>query len=226
MKSSKKQTVFKVLKTVKNVFLVAVIIFLTLVLIMSLISRISGNAPSVFGFSLYRVSSGSMAPELKVGDIILVNQCDGKTVQENEIVSFVPTSGAMKDKLVTHRVVKAPYEAGGEYYFVTKGDANSSFDTPERVSQIKGRLVTKIPLLNYLFDFFATPWGLLTIIVLVVLVFFNEIVILVKTLMGIGVEPEPTPEERAQQIIERYQSGDDRSDSNEALPQEHDSAGE
>lgn len=222
MEKAKKNPVFKVLGTIKNVILVALIVFLSAVLIMSMISRITGSAPSVFGFSLLRVSSGSMEPELRVGEIILVQQCDGKTVKENDIVSFMPTSGVMKDKLVTHRIVKAPYEQNGAFYFVTKGDANSSFDTPENVSQIKAKLVTKIPLLHYLFDFYATPWGLLTIIGLIVLVFLNEIIILVKTLLGFGVEPEPTPEEKAQQIIRRYQSENEGA----APSEESDNAGE
>lgn len=209
--NKQKKECFKVFRIVKNTVLGVVIAFLTLVLIVSMISRFTGQAPSMFGYSLYRVSSGSMRPELQVGDIILVKQCDGNSVKADEIVSFIATSGEMQGHLVTHRVVKEPFDENGEKYVITKGDANAQNDQPEKVSQIKGKLITKIGILKYLFDFFVTPWGLLALIGLIILAFFNEIIIFVKSLFGIGYEPEP--KESVQDIIERYQKENMKKDS-------------
>ncbi len=200
---TKKKDRFKVLRIIKNIVLGVTIAFLTLVLIVSMMSRLMGKAPSLFGYSLYRVSSGSMKPELQVGDIIIVQECDGDTVQKEDIVSFIATSGEMSGKLVTHRVVKAPYKEGSLTYVVTKGDANQSSDDPIPTKQIQGKMLTKIGFLKYLFDFYATPWGLITLIVLILLAFSNEIIILIKSLFGIGLEPEP--QESVQDIIERIQ---------------------
>ena len=193
--------VFRVLIIIKNIVLWTVIAFLALVLIVSMYSRLAGKAPSLFGYSLYRVSSGSMQPELMVGDIILVQQCDGATVLEDDIVSYNGTKGEMEGRLVTHRVVKAPYTRDGETWLVTRGDANKSDDPPITADQVTGKLVTKLSFLNWMFDFFATPFGLLTLIGLIILAFFNEIVLLVKSILGI----EDLPEESVDQIIERYQ---------------------
>lgn len=198
---TEKKDRFKVLRIIKNVILGTLIAFLTLVLIMSLVSRINGSSPALFGYSLYRVSSGSMAPELGVGDVILVHSCDGKDVKKDDIVTYVATSGEMSGKLITHRVVEAPYQEGSEYYLITKGDANDYADDPVNVNQIEGKMLTKIGILKYLFDFFVTPWGLLAIIALIILAFSNEIVILVKAIFGIGYQKEESVEE----IIERYQ---------------------
>lgn len=198
---TEKKDRFKVLRIIKNIVLGTLIALLTLVLIMSLISRINGSSPSLFGYSLYRVSSGSMAPELGVGDVILVHSCDGMDVKKDDIVTYVATSGAMSGKLITHRVVKAPYQEGSEYYLITKGDANEAEDDPVNVNQIEGKMLTKIGILKYLFDFFVTPWGLLAIIALIILAFSNEIVILVKAIFGIGYQQEESVED----IIERYQ---------------------
>lgn len=198
---TEKKDRFKVLRIIKNVILGTLIAFLTLVLIMSLVSRINGSSPALFGYSLYRVSSGSMAPELGVGDVILVHSCDGMDVKKDDIVTYVATSGEMSGKLITHRVVEAPYQEGSEYYLITKGDANEAEDDPVNVNQIEGKMLTKIGILKYLFDFFVTPWGLLAIIALIILAFSNEIVILVKAIFGIGYQQEESVED----IIERYQ---------------------
>ena len=199
---TEKKDRFKVLRIIKNVVLGTLIALLTLVLIMSLISRINGSSPALFGYSLYRVSSGSMAPELGVGDVILVHSCDGKDVKKDDIVTYVATSGEMSGKLITHRVVEAPYQEGSEYYLITKGDANDYADDPVNANQIEGKMVAKIGILKYLFDFFVTPWGLLAIIALIILAFSNEIVLLVKAIFGIGFHEN---ESSVEEIIERYQ---------------------
>jgi len=198
---TEKKDRFKVLRIIKNVILGTLIAFFTLVLITSMIARFTGSSPSLFGHSLYRVSSGSMKPELQVGDVILVKNFDGKQAEKDDIVTYVAQSGEMKGLLITHRVVKAPYQQGDEYYVVTKGDANDTADDPVNVSQIQGKMLFKIGILKYLFDFFVTPWGLIAIIALVLLAFSNEIVIFVKSIFGIGFEEKTNVEE----IIERYQ---------------------
>lgn len=205
MKSTdNKKDKFKVLRIIKNAVLSVVIVFLALILILTVVSRIMGKAPSLFGFSLYRVSSGSMMPELAVGDIILVRQCEGTSVQKGDIVTYSATEGMMEGRLVTHRVAEAPYQKNGVYYVVTKGDANLQNDTPIKASQITAKLVVKLAFLNFFFDFFATPWGLLTLIALIILAFFNEIIIFVKALFGIGLEPDP--KESVEELIERYKN--------------------
>lgn len=193
---------FKVLRIIKNVILGTLIAFLTLVLITSFIAKVNGNSPSIFGLSLYRVSSGSMEPELKVSDVILAQSCDGGEVKDGDIVTYLATSGELSGKLITHRVIKEPYQENGDTYIVTKGDANEKSDDPVKTSQIQGKMLFKIGVLKYLFDFFVTPWGLLAIIALVILAFSNEIVVLVKAIFGIGYNEN---KESVDEIIERYQ---------------------
>ena len=164
MAKANKTDKHRLFRIIKNTVLAVLIALLTLVVIISMYSRLTGRAPSLFGYSLYRVSSGSMTPELEVGDVILVQGCDGNTVKQGEIVTYVATSGSMAGKMVTHRVLEAPYSSNG---------------------------------------FFVTPWGLLALIALVIIAFFNEIVIFVKAILGIGYKPEPT--ESVDDIIARYQ---------------------
>ncbi len=217
---AEKKDRLKPLRIIKNIVLGVLIAFLTAVLIMSVVSRASDKTPSLFGYSLFRVSSGSMSPELEVGDVILVKSCDGSDVKNGEIVTYLATSGEMSGRMITHRVIKEPYLNGDEYYIVTKGDANESSDDPVKTSQIEGRFLYKIGILKYLFDFFVTPWGLLAIIVLILLAFSNEIVVFVKSLFGIGYDTDD--KERVEEIIERYQ----RENQNKSISEKSGESGE
>ncbi len=194
---------FKTFRIVRNTILGIIIACLTFVIILTMITRLTGGTPSVFGYSLFRVSSGSMEPELEIGDVIVMKSCDGLDVKKGDIVTYESKSGEMAGKLVTHRVVKAPYKYKENYYLVTKGDANIGEDKPIRVNQVKGTLVTKISILSFIYNIFVTPVGLLIIIALIIFAFFNEIVIFVKAILGIGYEDKP--KESVDDIIERYQ---------------------
>ena len=67
----KKKKVFRVINLIKNIICWTLVVILVFTLVISFTSRINGSTPSVFGYSIFRVSSGSMEPELMVGDIIL-----------------------------------------------------------------------------------------------------------------------------------------------------------
>lgn len=203
MEKKRTKPIVSALKIFKNTILALMITALTLVLILTMYSRITGNNPSLCGYSLFRVSSGSMSPTLEIGDIILVNECDGETVKTGDIVTYVAESGTMEGNLVTHRVIEAPYKQNSEIFLVTKGDSNPSPDSPIKASQVEGRMITKISFLRYIFDIFVTPWGLVILFGLIIIAFFNEIVLFIKAVLGIGYEPEP--KESVEDIIARYQ---------------------
>ena len=202
-KSIKKKKALQIYQRIRNIVFGIVIAVLTVFVVLIMCARISGGTPTIFGYSLFRVSSGSMVPELKIGDVILTSECDGNLVKTGDIVTYKSTSGSMKGKLITHRVIKDPYDNNGKKYVVTKGDANSLADSPIATSQIQSKLLTKISVLSFIYNAFLTPWGLLLIIGLIIFAFFNEIVILVKAIIGIGYEKEKT--ESVEDIIKRYQ---------------------
>ena len=199
-----KSKVLRVINIIKNIILGIILALLVGVMIVVITAHFNGETPKVFGHAVYRVSSGSMVPYLQVGDIILCKDCDPMELEVGDIITYNGTVGQFAGKKVTHRVVVAPYlnEENGKYYLVTKGDDNPVEDTPIDVSQVTGKYVKKVELLKKLYDFFLTPWGLLTIIGLIVLAFFNEIINFAKALAGHGDEEE---HEDIQDIIERVQ---------------------
>lgn len=189
------------LRIIKNTVFAVILVILVTILIATLIARVSGKNPSVLGYSFYRVSSGSMLPTLEVGDIILVREWDALALEEGDIITYEGISGDLAGKMVTHRVVVAPYESGGSYYLVTKGDNNPAPDTAISVDRVLGKVVTKLSFLNTLYDFFISPWGLVALIGLIVLAFFNEIVNFIRALMGLDAEEKF---ETAEELVERY----------------------
>lgn len=192
-------------RIVKNVFFGVLLAAMVCLLAVVLTARMNGETPTLFGHTIYRVSSGSMVPYLQVGDIILSRECDPMTLKNGDVITYNGNSGQFEGKRVTHRVVKPPYyNAGdGKYYLVTKGDDNPAEDTPISTAQVTGIVVGKIGWLTKVYEFFLTPWGLLVLLGLIVLAFFNEILNFVKALFGVGVEEEQ--HEDIQDIIERVQ---------------------
>lgn len=149
----------KMLKTVLRLVLVALVAAVIGVNIYSLnVSLISGDSvPMPFGVGAAVIVSGSMEPELSVGDLIIVKEQDAYDVGD----VIVYRDGRMS---VTHRIV-----AMNEDTVTTKGDANNTNDEPIAYGQIKGEVVAAIPLVGYLIDAVKTPLGTLCILALAVL---------------------------------------------------------
>ena len=177
----KKNKVFRIIKLIKNIICWTLIVVLVFTLVVFFMSRINGSTPSVFGYSIFRVSSGSMEPELMVGDIILDKTVDNpKDLKVGDVITF--KSSDYGDMLVTHKVIKAPYEENGKLMLQTKGIANEVEDKPICVDNVKGIMICKVDYLDTVYNVFLSPWGLLILIALIVIIFFDEIITIVKIL--------------------------------------------
>lgn len=163
------------IKKILNIILSIVLIFLVLVVVLTMVVRITGNTPSIGGYMIFRVSTGSMEPELNVGDVILTKEISSVTdIKEGDIITYQGTSGSYSGKLITHKVITAPYEENGSCYLVTQGIANPEPDPVVADYQVVGIMVTKIPFLGAIYSFFLTPWGLIAAILLILLAFSGE----------------------------------------------------
>lgn len=177
----KKNKVFRIIKLIKNIICWTLIAVLVFTLVVFFMSRINGSTPSVFGYSIFRVSSGSMEPELMVGDIILDKTVDNpEDLKVGDVITF--KNNDYGDMLVTHKVIKAPYEENGKLMLQTKGIANEVEDKPICVDNVKGIMICKVDYLDTVYNVFLSPWGLLILIALIVIIFFDEIITIVKIL--------------------------------------------
>ena len=177
----KKKKIFRVINLIKNIICWTLVVILVFTLVIFFTSRINGSTPSVFGYSIFRVSSGSMEPELMVGDIILDKTVDNpEDLKVGDVITF--KSSDYGDLLVTHKVIKAPYEENGKLMLQTKGIANEVEDKPISVDNVKGIMICKVDYLDTVYNVFLSPWGLLILIALIVIILFDEIITIVKIL--------------------------------------------
>ena len=171
-KKGKARKVINIISTVFLILIIAVVIFV-------FIARITGHVPSIFGFSVFRVRSDSMAPTLVVDDIILDKKVAAEDIHKGDIITYNCKEGEMKGQTITHRVIEEPVDNGGTYLIQTQGDKEgSSPDARITYDQVEGKYLFKIPLMDKLYTFFLSPYGLVVFIVIILALFGYEMIAL------------------------------------------------
>lgn len=165
----------KILSSLSFVFLGIMVVFV----IFLFVQRVSGTNTGIFGYSVYRVSSASMEPELSVGDVILSKKIMPETLEIGDIISYNGREGDYQGKIITHKIVDIK-ETGYGRVFTTKGIANANEDPAVEEFQVLGKMQFKIPIVGTLYNFFMTPYGLVAVILLILLAFSNEIITLYR----------------------------------------------
>lgn len=215
----KNSTAYRAVRMLKNTICWVLIVILAITMVIFLTTRIQGNTPTVFGYTIFRITTGSMEPELMIGDIILDKVVDDETeISVGDVITF-EGGGQFDGKLVTHKVIKAPYtDEYGNEMLQTHGIANEIDDTPISISQVRAKMICKIPFIDTLYNLFLSPSGLLIMILLIILVFIDEIVNIVKILSG----RNENKLEDIGEIIDRIQSEkqDDGENSADESPSE------
>lgn len=104
----------------------ALIFVLGMTIFITVLSATKGTVPSVLGYSVLQVRTGSMEPKLPVGSIIIVKETDTETLNVGDIISYYVVSTDQIDGQVnTHRIIDIQKEEGKNLFFKTKGDANN-----------------------------------------------------------------------------------------------------
>ncbi len=108
----------------------AVVAVLAIVIAVS--SHFSGDGQvGIFGHPVMSVLSGSMAPKIKTGDLVIdreLTAAQAANLHPGQIISF--RSAANSRQIFTHRIAAVDAIPGGGVAYVTKGDANASRDGP------------------------------------------------------------------------------------------------
>ena len=117
------------MKIVKNVAELALYVIVTVGLVLLIPKGLSLALQT--NYPLAVVTSGSMWPTFKTGDLILVKGIEGEVLGINDIAVYEHENG-----FAIHRVVEK-----NENTFVTKGDANTDEDTPVSYTQLVGKAI-------------------------------------------------------------------------------------
>jgi signal peptidase len=145
------------LVSLAGVLLVSVVAALTMVI--AIATHLSSRSQvTAFGHPLLTVLSGSMAPVIKTGDLIIddsLSPAQSGRLRPGQIISFEATPGSTL--IITHRIV-ARVVADGKVFYRTKGDANNAPDSQLRpASDVIGLYVASIPRGGYVLSALHQP---------------------------------------------------------------------
>ena len=132
--------------------LVTVLLVCTVILCFTVVIQVlTQGYASLFGHSLFRVVTGSMAPEIPVGTLIISKNTDIDDLEIGDVICFQSMSPSMRGRIITHRVIGKDADAAGVVSLQTKGDANPSADGyPVTTENLVGRVVWRSNQSNFL----------------------------------------------------------------------------
>ena len=148
---------------------ISVVIFIFgLTIFVSVLRASAGKAPSVFGFSVLQVTSGSMEPEIPVGGIVIVRRVKPDSLKVGDVISFYSNDVDISGKVNTHRIIEIKQSESGEKIFRTKGDAIEYADTAAVFEiDLVGKMIMNLGSVGgSVFDVLRNPTIILIFIVL------------------------------------------------------------
>ena len=146
-----------VISDILSALIWAVTIILLFFVLSGLYQRICGEDANTgfFGIGYAVVVSGSMEPNIHVGDLVIFQKHDTASYETGDIVVYERTN---EDEtiLIIHRIVSVEGDT-----FVTRGDANQTNDVPITGDRIVGRMAVRLPYIGRLVGFVRKPAGLI-----------------------------------------------------------------
>lgn len=148
-----KKTFYTLINTLSLLIIAVAVAVLLLVLFTP-----SGQAPQVLGYTMLRVTTGSMEPTYAIDTLIIVKKEAPSEIQEGDIISFYSSDPALDGAVNTHRVTAVEKQTDGSYTYRTKGDANNVEDTYEVHSKyLLGKVIASSLALGKLSRLAANP---------------------------------------------------------------------
>lgn len=137
----KNNIIKKTLSVILFTLLILILVYNIVLISQSIINPT--ETPSFFGIKTYTIISGSMKPEINIGDIVVVKEVSDNELRINDIVAY--RNG---QNVVTHRIVDMR-NPNGEIEYITKGDNNNTTDDIVLTTElIEGKVVKRIKYLG------------------------------------------------------------------------------
>lgn len=92
------------------------------------IQTLAKGYTSFFGYSVFRVVTGSMEPTIPTGAVLICKSDEIENVEVDDIVCFRSRESSHYGAIVTHRVASIRFDENGNILLETHGDANYSSD--------------------------------------------------------------------------------------------------
>ena len=137
---------------------------LLLVLVSVSVAKLRHEVPQIAGYSVFRITTGSMEPTIPTGTYILTRKTPAEDIAPGQIITFYSEDPAIAGMPNTHRVVKVA--EGEPRSFVTRGDANLINDElTVKEDQIIGRYVCSLTRITAFVNFFMRKFVLIAMLV-------------------------------------------------------------
>lgn len=151
------------------------LILVSVFVLLSVVLTPAGQVPQVLGYSVFRVMTGSMEPEIREDSLLVVQKTPPEDIAPGDVISFFSPDPMLEGAVNTHRVVRVEKE-NGRIQFITKGDANVIEDTyPVDASALVGRAVFKSYGLGRVVSLLANPlvFGIIILLPLLIILLMN-----------------------------------------------------
>ena len=152
------KSIKKVFKTIIDILTVLIFLILILIIFAKIDMTVHNrDYLSIFGYSFFKVATGSMEPNISENDIIVVK--DNSDYQVDDVITYKEN-----DSYITHRVM-----AINNDNLITKGDANNTNDEAINKSQVLGLVVKDYKHLEIWRQILTTPTILISIFITLIL---------------------------------------------------------
>lgn len=178
----------KIFSTIMVVLTVASFLF-GLTIFISVLKANKGEVPTVFGYSVLRLQTGSMEPDYKTGSVVVTKHVDASELKKGDVISFYSTSQDISNQVNTHRIVEINYLQSGAREFITKGDNNPEQDVnPTLETRVIGKVVFDLGVFSgSIINILQNPKVIFFAIILpLIIITFMEAVNLVNLLINKG----------------------------------------
>ena len=160
------KNVFTKILNILSIFIIAAAVLILLNVVMTK----SGDIPSVMGYSLFRVMTGSMEPAIPTNSVIVTRAVEATEIEVGDVISYFSKDPTLRGAVNTHRVVGI-YEEEGTVFYQTRGDANNADDLyPPTADEIIGEVVFSSYLLGIVVRLISNPLIFFPLIVIPLLV--------------------------------------------------------
>ena len=157
----KKKLCFKI---IGNIIFYLLLIFFVIISFSMLRANKLGKQPEILGYKFYVILSGSMSPNIEVGDLIIIKNIPMEEIEVNDVITFGNDSNS---EVTTHRVKEITNDNGIQ--FATQGDANNTRDFyPVKGDLLQGKVVNQVPKVGILIK--CMKENLVTIIVAIMII--------------------------------------------------------
>lgn len=151
------------------------LILVSVFVLLSVVLTPAGQVPQVLGYSVFRVMTGSMEPEIREDSLLVVKKTPPEDIVPGDVISFFSPDPMLEGAVNTHRVVRIEKE-NGRTQFITKGDANVIEDIyPTDASALVGRVVFQSYGLGKTVSLLSNPlvFGIIILLPLLIILVMN-----------------------------------------------------